>query len=139
MLKPSLSGLPLQRSRATKGLWPGGWRKRKGIAKVRLEDGATRLAEVHWYEAHGIGRKIQDQALHRLDHESIGKHFAGLSKNKGYEVSLERRKIYQFPDPEAAKHRQFESSTSQAKTTISTQLFRAIELHNLYAEPFGAV
>ena len=35
----------------------GRWRKRKGIARVRLEDGATALAEVHWYEAHGIGRK----------------------------------------------------------------------------------
>ena len=35
----------------------GRWRKRKGIARVRLEDGATGLAEVHWYEAHGIGRK----------------------------------------------------------------------------------
>lgn len=35
----------------------GRWRKRKGIARVRLPDGAVRLAEVHWYEAHGIGRK----------------------------------------------------------------------------------
>ncbi|MGH8691425.1 MAG: hypothetical protein ACREUS_10400 [Burkholderiales bacterium] len=35
----------------------GRWRKRKGIARVRLEDGAILLAEVHWYEAHGIGRK----------------------------------------------------------------------------------
>jgi hypothetical protein len=35
----------------------GRWRKRKGIARVRLEDGEERLAEVHWYEAHGIGRK----------------------------------------------------------------------------------
>ena len=35
----------------------GRWRKRKGIARVRLEDGAVRLAEVHWYEAHGIGRR----------------------------------------------------------------------------------
>jgi len=33
------------------------WRKRKGIARVRLPDGTTRLAEVHWYEAHGIGRR----------------------------------------------------------------------------------
>ena len=33
------------------------WRKRKGIARVRLPDGASRLAELHWYEAHGIGRK----------------------------------------------------------------------------------
>jgi hypothetical protein len=35
----------------------GRWRKRKGITRVRLEDGEVRLAEVHWYEAHGIGRK----------------------------------------------------------------------------------
>lgn len=33
------------------------WRKRKGIARVRLPDGATRLVELHWYEAHGIGRQ----------------------------------------------------------------------------------
>jgi hypothetical protein len=35
----------------------GRWRKRKGVATVRLSDGAIRLAEVHWYEANGIGRK----------------------------------------------------------------------------------
>lgn len=35
----------------------GRWRKRKGVAKVRLEDGSTCLAEVHWYEAAGIGKK----------------------------------------------------------------------------------
>ena len=35
----------------------GRWRKRKGIASVRLEDGMVFLAEVHWYEAHGIERK----------------------------------------------------------------------------------
>jgi hypothetical protein len=35
----------------------GRWRKRKGVARVRLEDGEMRLAEVPWYEAHGIGRK----------------------------------------------------------------------------------
>ncbi|MBM4338403.1 MAG: hypothetical protein FJ110_02560 [Deltaproteobacteria bacterium] len=33
------------------------WRKRKGIAKIRLEDGKVRLAELHWYEGHGKGRK----------------------------------------------------------------------------------
>jgi hypothetical protein len=33
------------------------WRKRKGSARVRLADGTIRLAEVHWYEAHGIGKK----------------------------------------------------------------------------------
>ena len=35
----------------------GRWRKRKGMARVRLSDGSIRLAEVHWYEAAGIGRK----------------------------------------------------------------------------------
>jgi hypothetical protein len=35
----------------------GRWRKRKGIALVRLANGRIRRAEVHWYEAHGIGRK----------------------------------------------------------------------------------
>ncbi len=29
----------------------------KGVAKIRLHSGDTRLAELHWYEAHGIGRK----------------------------------------------------------------------------------
>jgi len=33
------------------------WRKRKGIAQVRLADGSLHLAEVHWYEAAGVGRK----------------------------------------------------------------------------------
>jgi hypothetical protein len=35
----------------------GRWRKRKGVATVRLSDGTIRLAELHWYEATGIGRK----------------------------------------------------------------------------------
>lgn len=36
---------------------PGRWRKRKGVARVRLPDGRIVTAEVHWYEAHGLGRK----------------------------------------------------------------------------------
>jgi hypothetical protein len=35
----------------------GRWRKMKGIARIRLRDGRLRLAELHWYEAHGIGKK----------------------------------------------------------------------------------
>ena len=35
----------------------GRWRKLKGIAKVRLQNGDIYIAEVHWYEAHGIGKK----------------------------------------------------------------------------------
>ena len=34
----------------------GRWRKRKGIATVRLASGRRREAELHWYEAHGIGQ-----------------------------------------------------------------------------------
>ena len=33
------------------------WRKRKGVATIRLAGGRVRRAEVHWYEAHGVGRK----------------------------------------------------------------------------------
>lgn len=43
--------------RLRKAYGPGRWRKRKGIAKIRLQDGSVRTAEIHWYEAHGIGAK----------------------------------------------------------------------------------
>ena len=36
---------------------PGRWRKMKGRATVRTIDGHIRDVEVHWYEAHGIGKK----------------------------------------------------------------------------------
>lgn len=45
----------------------GRWRKLKGIARVRLIDGTIRTAEVHWYEAHGIGRKEFKLKLPFLD------------------------------------------------------------------------
>jgi hypothetical protein len=35
----------------------GRWRKLKGVAMIRLRNGRVRRAELHWYEAHGIGRK----------------------------------------------------------------------------------
>jgi hypothetical protein len=35
----------------------GRWRKLKGIASIRLENGIIRRVELHWYEAHGIGKK----------------------------------------------------------------------------------
>jgi len=43
--------------RIQKKYGPGRWRKLKGMAKVRLESGRILKAELHWYEAHGIGRK----------------------------------------------------------------------------------
>ena len=45
--------LPLLRKRYGRGRW----RKLKGKTMVRLEDGTIRRAEVHWFEAHGIGKK----------------------------------------------------------------------------------
>ena len=33
------------------------WRKRKGIANIKLLDGTEKLAELHWYEGHGKGKK----------------------------------------------------------------------------------
>ena len=44
-------------SRLRKLYGKGRWRKLKGVATVRLMSGRIRLAELHWYEAHGIGRK----------------------------------------------------------------------------------
>ena len=35
----------------------GRWRKMKGSARIRLRNGELRLAEIHWYEAHGIGKR----------------------------------------------------------------------------------
>ncbi|MGH9947533.1 MAG: hypothetical protein ACRD6X_10055 [Pyrinomonadaceae bacterium] len=35
----------------------GRWKKKKGHATVKLIDGSYRSAEVHWYEAHGIGKR----------------------------------------------------------------------------------
>ncbi len=33
------------------------WRKRKGTAQVLLGNASVRTAELHWYEASGIGRR----------------------------------------------------------------------------------
>jgi len=44
-------------ARLRKFYGPGRWRKLKGLARIVLADGAECEAEVHWYEASGIGRK----------------------------------------------------------------------------------
>ncbi len=44
-------------ARLRKTYGKGRWRKLKGDAQIRLKNGRIRLAELHWYEAHGIGRK----------------------------------------------------------------------------------
>lgn len=47
----------------------GRWRKIKGQALVRLPSGRIRLVELHWYEAHGLGRK-EIKRKRYLDQES---------------------------------------------------------------------
>jgi hypothetical protein len=43
--------------RLRKQYGPGRWRKLKGVALIRLPGGQVRRAELHWFEAHGVGRK----------------------------------------------------------------------------------
>ena len=43
------------------------WRKLKGVAYVRLIDGSVRFAEIHWCEAHGIGKREFKLKLPFLD------------------------------------------------------------------------
>jgi hypothetical protein len=45
----------------------GRWRKLKGKATVKLEDGTIHFVELHWYEAHGVGRK-KLKIKHYLDY-----------------------------------------------------------------------
>ena len=44
-------------SRLRRQYGKGNWRKLKGSALIRLKSGRIRLAEIHWYEAHGIGKR----------------------------------------------------------------------------------
>jgi hypothetical protein len=46
-----------ERARLRRAYGRGRWRKRKGFAHVRLPDGSIHQAEIHWYEASGIGRR----------------------------------------------------------------------------------
>jgi hypothetical protein len=57
--EPIASGRGIRELARLKRLFPAGrnWRKKKGYATIRYSDsGRTALAELHWYEAHGIGR-----------------------------------------------------------------------------------
>jgi hypothetical protein len=43
--------------RLAKSYGAGRWRKLKGVATVRLSSGRVRRVELHWYEAHGVGKR----------------------------------------------------------------------------------
>lgn len=53
----AVGGRIRQLKRLEKLYGKGRWRKMKGEALIRLSSGAVRRAELHWYEAHGIGTK----------------------------------------------------------------------------------
>ena len=55
------------RTRLNKVYGKGRWRKLKGFASVRLPDDTIHRAEVHWYEAHGVGRRELKLKLPLLD------------------------------------------------------------------------
>jgi hypothetical protein len=55
------------RLRLKKQYGKGRWRKLKGIAYVKLVSGKIKLAEIHWYEAHGVGKKEFKLKLPFLD------------------------------------------------------------------------
>lgn len=56
-----------ERARLRKYYGGARWRKLKGEAQVRLPDGTVHLAEIHWYEASGVGKKEFKIKLPLLD------------------------------------------------------------------------
>lgn len=57
-IEPIAVGLSIRDiTRLRKQYGRGRWRKLKGIARIRLANGRIRRAELHWYEAHGIGKR----------------------------------------------------------------------------------
>ena len=52
------SGAAIREIKRLRGIYGAGrWRKRKGIVRVRLADETVRRAEIHWYEASGVGKR----------------------------------------------------------------------------------
>ena len=103
-LRPDEAVRDLPRLRRLYG--KGYWRKMKGNARIRLQNGRIRVAELHWYEAHGIGKKeFKRKKLPRLGPARPlppGARSRCASANEGYEASLERNKIYAvLPDEDA--------------------------------------
>lgn len=67
-IEPIATGKSVEaRNRLSKLYGKGRWRKLKGVALVRLPDDTIHEAEIHWYEAHGIGRRELKIKLPLLD------------------------------------------------------------------------
>jgi len=83
----------------------GRWRKLKGFGQVRLPDGTIRAAELHWFEAHGIAKKDENQTLPGLNMSRAKRErkFAICIKSDDTDL-LTPRKIYEvLPDTSAEK------------------------------------
>jgi hypothetical protein len=102
----------------------GRWRKMKGVARIRLRDGRIRLAELHWYEAHGLGKKgVQAQELPRLDRarpaQLIGTSRSASTTTATRPHSSATRSTSSFPTRMPRATRTFASSTKAAWITCS--------------------
>jgi hypothetical protein len=80
----------------------------QGVARVRLANGSLHLAEVHWYEAAGIGpRNSRSKSCFEVEimARPQAKQFVVCVDNEGYRASLEKRRIYvALRDIAAEKH-----------------------------------
>ena len=89
------------------------WRKRKGVARVRLRDGSEPVAELHWYEAHGLGRyeyKIKsflESGAAPSRPSTLGPGFSSsVWRTRATKPRSKRRKFYvALPNAEAEQHR----------------------------------
>jgi len=102
---------------------------------IRFSDSTIKKAEIHWYEAFGIGKKgIQNQ--NGSSNEAVGRggnagpQFAVCVDNRRHPASLELRKIYRLvPDSEARSQRQVRIIDESGEDYLYPQkYFVAIEL-----------
>jgi hypothetical protein len=80
----------------------GNWRKMKGIAFVRYANGLVREVELHWHEAHGIGKRLAKGQAH-IQTMSDRKHFVICIENGDgeYDGAIDIRRIYETVEPES--------------------------------------
>jgi len=96
-------------ARLRKQYGPGRWKKMKEWPRVRLYNGRTCLAELHWYEAHGFGRKRNEDQMESARLKTRKRPSSGVKpvlcvNNRGYPASLEVRKMYwSIPDQNAER------------------------------------
>jgi hypothetical protein len=112
---------------------------------VRLPDGTISRAEVHWYEAHGVGRRelklkhLTEETRLKTPNKSSA--FVLCVKNDGYPASLETRKIYRvLPDSDATRHHLIrvidesgEDYLYPADFFIAIELPKAVKQRTLFA------